>query len=170
MILNATCVYSSMSIQGNHMGFKNTMKKRFFSGLNPVRWVGMDQIKGNGHAITDITKKLFDNTKGSQQKSPKSFEEAMRRYGLNEADLQKRMQLSLRLVYFCLGFSVLLIGYTIYLFVSHLVLSGFVTIMLTLLLWAYAFREHFNYFQMKQRRLGCTFHEWFISTFKGSKS
>jgi len=153
------------------MGLKNAMKKGFFSGLNPFRWVGMEQIKGNGQAIGDITKKLFDSSGNSKKRNPpKTFDEAMQRYGLSEADLQKRMRSSLRLAYFCLGFSALLIIYTIYLFFSHLVLSGFVTIILTLLLWAYAFREHFNYFQMKQRRLGCTFNEWFISTFKGSKS
>lgn len=151
------------------MGFKNAMKKGLFSGLNPLRWMGMEQIKGNGQTIGQITKRLFDASDSSKKNPPKTFEEAMERYKLSEADLQKRMRSSLRLVYFCLGLSVLLIIYTLYLFFSHLVLSGFVTIMLTLLLWAYAFREHFNYFQMKQRRLGCTFREWFISTFKGSK-
>ena len=152
------------------MGFRRIMKKGLSSGLNPFRWVGMEQIKGNGRTISDISKKLFKTNNHSQATPPKTFADAMRRYGLTEAALQKRMKSSLRLAYFCVALSVVMIAYTIYLFASHLVLSGFVTTMLALLLWAYAFREHFNYFQMKERRLGCTFQEWFTSTFtKGSK-
>lgn len=151
------------------MGFRKAMKKGLFSGLNPVRWVGMDQIKGNSQTIHNIIKRLLATTKNSRGTSLKSFQEAMQHYGLTDEDVKKRMRSSLRLVYFCLGLSLVMIAYTIYLFVVHLVLSGFVTTMLTFLLWSYAFREHFNYFQMKEHRLGCTFHEWFTSTFKGLK-
>ena|SRR3990167_5236224 len=153
------------------MGLRNVIKKGVVSGLNPVRWVGVEQIKSNGKIIANVTNRLFKthNTTTSTF-SPTTFEDCMKYYGITEESLKKRMRWSRYLVYACLVGSLLMLAYTIYLFVSHLVLSGFVTTMLTLLLWAYAFREHFNYFQMKQRRLGCTFHEWLVATFKGKGS
>ena len=147
------------------MGFKKIVKKGVFSGISPTRWLGMEQIKGNIQAIGAMANGLFKVKERIVRKE--TFEQCMQRYGLGEADLKKRMRATLRLVWCCLGFSLLMLAYTIYLFVCHLALSGFVTLILTILLWAYAFREHFNYFQMKRRRLGCTFKDWLDGTLKG---
>lgn len=150
------------------MGFKKTVKKGLLSGLNPMRWVGYEQISGNAKTIKDLVNGLIRKP-AKNATHEETFEECLHRFNLTEADVKKRMKNAFRIVIFCLSLSVAMIGYTIYLFVQGLPLSAFVCIILTLVLLAYAFREHFNYFQMKQRRLGCTFKEWFTCTFKGSK-
>ncbi|AAO91145.2 type IVB secretion system protein IcmV [Coxiella burnetii] len=155
-------------LESSPMGFKNTVKKGFFSGLNPMRWVGYEHIASNAKTIRNIVDNIIEKpTAASSQKE--TFEECLRRFNLTEEDIKKRMKNALRIVIFCLALSFGMAGYTVYLFVHGLPLSAFVCVILTFVLWAYAFREHFNYFQMKQRRLGCTFKEWFTCTFKGSK-
>lgn len=140
------------------MGMKNVMKKGLFSGLNPLRWIGYEQIAQNGRTIKNMVDGMI-NSKAAAD-APTTFEEAMRRYLLTEEDIKKRMKDSYRIALVCFVASGLMLAYMIYLFVRGLPLAAIVCLMLTLLLWAYSFREHFNYFQMKQRRLGCTFKEW----------
>ena len=59
-----------------------------------------------------------------------------------------------------------MLAYAVYVFHSGFYLPGFVCLMLTALAGAHCFREHFNRFQMRQRRLGCTFQEWALHTFR----
>ncbi len=154
------------------VGFKGVVKKGLFSGLNPTRWIGLGHLSDNAKTIKKIANGLVKTAKVDQSSSsykPKNFEEAMQHYGLTEESLKKRMRSALQIVVVCLSLSALMIAYMIYLFSKDLPLASFVCIMLTLLLWSYAFREHFNYFQMKQRRLGCTFKQWLFWMIKGKK-
>ena len=149
------------------MGVKQVVKKGLFSGLNPMRWIGYEQIVSNGRTIKDMVDHIAKPTQTSYQAT--SFEECMQHYGLTEADIKQRMKNSYRIAMVCLALSLGMILYTIYLFVKHLPFGSIICMVLTLILWAYAFREHFNYFQMKQRRLGCTFKDWLAATFRGKK-
>ncbi len=151
------------------MGFKKVVKKGFFSGFNAKRWVGMDQIKRSGGTVKDLYADLYKK-KGDEVPRKETFEECVQRYGLSEKDIQKKMKIfQLLAVGFFIG-SFFVFAYTVFLFSTGMFLAGMVSLMLTFLLWAYAFREHFNYYQMKQRRLGCTVQEWFSSIVKGNKS
>ena len=151
------------------MGLKKIVTKGLFSGLNPLRWMGFEHIADNAKTIKNIANGIAKPSPSEEKSSyrPKTFEAAMQHYGLTEADIQKRMRASWQISLACFLLSLPMLGYTVYLFIAHLPLSAFVCVILTGLLWAYAFREHFNYFQMKQRRLGCTFKEWFINTVSG---
>lgn len=156
------------SPEGNSsMGIKQVVKKGLFSGLNPMRWIGYDQIVANGRTIKNMVSSI--TKKNNTSYHPTTFDDCMQHYGLTEETLKKRMKSSLRVARVCLVLSVLMLSYTIYLFIRHLPMAAIICVVLTLLLWVYAFREHFNYFQMKQRRLGCTFKEWFVAIFKGKK-
>ena len=150
------------------MGIKRVVKKGLFSGLNPIRWVGYEQIAANGRTIKNIVNGITKSTKSTYH--PMTFEECMQHYNLTEDDIKKRMKNSRIVAIICLSLSICMTVYMFYLFVRHLPLSAIICAVLTLVLLAYAFREHFNYFQMKQRRLGCTFKDWFAATFKGKKS
>jgi intracellular multiplication protein IcmV len=152
------------------MGVKRVIKRGFFSGLNPLQWIGYEQIANNGRTIKNMVDNIIQPNANQEFTAAKSFEECMQHYQLTEEGLKKRMKNSLRVAQVCLTTSILMIAYWIYLFIHGLPLAAVVCIVLTLLLWAYAFREHFNYFQMKQRRLGCTFKEWFAAIFKGKQS
>jgi intracellular multiplication protein IcmV len=149
------------------MGVKNVVKKTVVQGWNFPQWLGMGQIKGNAVLIKDLAKATFNPEKHEAAKiGSETFEQAMRRLNMTEKDLQKRIQSSTQIIYFCGLLSIPLLAYTIYIWSLHFYLPSFVCLMLGFLLFAYAFREHFNRFQMRQRRLGCTFYEWFAHTFR----
>ncbi len=149
------------------MGFKKVLKKGVTSGLKPKQWIGYDHIKQDGITVGKIAKNVFQKEKKTERKE--TFEEAMKRFNLSEDDIQDRMKKSRQLVFTFLGISGLLFIYLIYQWSVGHTLSGFIVFILMGLTLAYAFREHFNLFQMRKRQLGCSHKEWFKSFFKGSK-
>lgn len=150
------------------MGIKKVIKKGFFSGFDVKRWVGLDQIKESGKTVHGMYDDIF-NKKSNKAQEPKTFEACVQRYNLTEEMLQKKRRMLVYTSLGCLAGSFLIFAYTIYLILSGIYFSSMVSFMLALLLLAYAYREHFNAFQIKQRRLGCTFKEWVSHTFKGGK-
>jgi len=151
------------------MGVRKTISKGLSKVLSPTQWLGMDSIKQNGKLIGDIAKGAFRIDKKQSQVSGKSFEECLRHYGVTEEGLKKRMENALQVVWFCLILAGILLPYSIYLIFTAKVLAGVVALILMFVMLSYAFREHFQYFQMKERRLGCTFKDWFNATFKGAR-
>jgi intracellular multiplication protein IcmV len=153
------------------MGALQVIKKGVVAGWNFSAWLGVKTIKQNTSVIKDLSKAAFVPGK-TQNRGPEkeTFAEAMRRLNLTEASLQKRIKASTQIIYLCGGLMLPMFGYTIYMFMSGFYLSTFVCLMLTALSGAYSFREHFNRFQMRQRRLGCTLSEWAVATFRLNSS
>ncbi len=150
------------------MGIRKHVSKGFSKVITPTQWVGLDSLKQNGRLIGGMAKTVFSLNK--QRKSKKlTFEQAMEHYHLSEQDIQQKMKKALQIVWFCLGLSALLFGYGIYLFIVSKTLPALVCVILLLVMLAQAFREHFNYFQMDQRRLGCTYPEWWHYLTKGRR-
>lgn len=150
------------------MGFKSALKNSVGSGLSPKKWIGFNQLKSDSTTLGRIFRGVFNRSKSEAEKK-ETFEEAVKRLNLTEKEIQKRMKSAKELVIIFIGFGGLLFLYTIYQWTGGRVISGFICLTLSLLTFAYAFREHFNLFQMRNRRLGCTYKEWFNSTFKRSK-
>ncbi len=151
------------------MAIKKTIKKGFFSSINPIRWVGMGQIQNNASTIKDLIDGIFRGARNNRVVLKETFDDCIERLGLTEADIKQRMRSAKWIATICAVLSIGMCAYMLYLFFHALILGGVIAFMLMLLLWAYAFREHFNYFQMKQRRLGCTFSEWLHFIFKVSR-
>ena len=150
------------------MGFFSTVKKGLTFGIKPKKWIGTDSLKRNGKDIVQMYQQLVEKKPTSDRRE--NFSECMQRYGLSEADVQKRMKKSQRTAYGFLAVGGAALVYAIYWWTQGRFLPGILSIVMTLLLSAHAFREHFNYFQIKQRRLGCTFSDWlaFVSGKKKS--
>lgn len=146
------------------MGIRNIVKRGVSGGFSPTRWMSVESIRENGHFIGELFRTVFyrKNKKDNPLKK-KSFDEVMQHYNMTEKDLEMRMRKSQLLILFCLGLGVLVLGYMIYLFIDDQLLAGFICLMLSFVMFSYVFREHFNLFQMRQRRLGCTLKEWFNS-------
>lgn len=146
------------------MGMKSFTKGFIRKGFNVKKWVDYDYVKVTGKSVAGIAKDLY----GSQAQAPQhqeTFEQAVQRMGLTEKDIKKRMQTAQRISLGC-GMSIFPVTlYAIYLMMTGSWLSSLVAVMMVLLLGAYAFRESFNLYQMKQRRLGCTVQAWFKGTF-----
>ena len=144
--------------------FKNTVK----NNTNIKGWASWNTIKENGNTIGGFVKDI----KGEENNGPaikQTFEEAVKKYGLTEKDIAALMKKNLLIATFCAILAVGALGWAVYLFTKTMYLSGIVGIALSALMFSYAFREHFNYFQMKQRRLDCTFQEWLSSLFSNKK-
>lgn len=146
------------------MGVRKTLKRGLFGAFNFKKMIGFDRLKEQASSV----KNIYDNAYKEEDSDfkPKSFADCLRHYGVSEEQLEIRMRNALWTVYFCLGLSALTLGYGIYQFASHFVSGGLLCLILTFILWTMAFKEHFNLFQMQQRRLGCTVKEWFYSLFK----
>lgn len=151
------------------MGLFRSVKKGVSSSLNVKRWVGLDHIKDNGRVLGRLFQTVLKKPVQSETTRHESFEECMRRFNMTEEDLQKRIKNGKKMVFFYLLVSIATFIYLIFLLSYGRHLAGFVCIMLTLLFLVYALREHFNIYQMNQRRLGCSFKTYFRSLFQRSK-
>lgn len=144
------------------MGIRSVVKKGVKNNTNFKRWAAWDTIKGNGKIIGNFISDLrAPHTKDVPVKE--TFEEAVARYQLSETDIRKRMRSHFRVALFCVLLGLVALGWTVYWLMQWMFLSGLVALALAMLMFAYAFREHFYYFKMKKRRLDCTVHEWFSS-------
>lgn len=152
------------------MGVKKVLKRGLFSAFNFKNMLGFESLKQQTKAVKGLAKSAYtiDSDEDAEFK-PATFQECLKHYGVSEAQLQKRMRTALMTTYFCLALSVGTIGYGIFQLTNHFMSGVLMCGVLTLILWTMAFREHFNWFRMSQRRLTCTVKEWFLSFFKKSK-
>jgi intracellular multiplication protein IcmV len=141
---------------GSRYGVKDFLK----SFVNFPAWMGASGLRRTAGDISTMSRELF--TLKHAPVREETFEEAIARFNLSEADLKQRQRAFGRLaalylfVVFCLGI------YVVYLWYNHAILSVFMTLVLMLVASSFAFKEHFWYVQMRQRRLGLTLKQWFL--------
>ena len=127
--------------------------------VNFPQWMGLKQITTTTRDLKDIVKVVF-RTK-EKAKDQETFEQAFIRLGLNEEMVQQRIKKLQKLSIYYVLFGITLVAYTVYLIVStDYILAPIMTLILSALMFTYAYREHFWYFQMKTRKLGCNFKDW----------
>ena len=148
------------------MGLFKVVKKSVTSGLNVKEWVGYSQLKENTSILGRLFKGVFKRPKS--EAIVESFDEAVQRLDLSEDDLKQRMKTAKQVVLFCGSAAVLIFFYMFYIFSQGQFLSGLICLMLTVLMSLYTIREHFNLYQMRQRRLGCSFEEY-VSSLVGKR-
>lgn len=134
--------------------------------VNFPAWMGLKQLSSSGKGIKDTAKSLLQQSKSTRKET---FEEAVARLGLNEQVLKQRQQVFLRMAMAYGAMALSLFGYSVYLLVTMHIAAGFMTLVLTVLALTLAFRQHFWYFEIKQRKLGCTVKEWFFHLVRGAK-
>jgi intracellular multiplication protein IcmV len=128
--------------------------------INVKAWMGWDVIKSSSRYVYNIGKSLFVPQEAAGNES---FEEALARLHLTEADLKIRQQEFMRLFLIYTAIGVAIILYSIYLFYALSFMGGLLALVVASLSFAVAFRYHFWVFQMKQRKLGCSVREWWQS-------
>lgn len=146
------------------MGLRQYVKNTVKDNTNVKTWSSWETVKDNARTVYGFVQDLkpVDQT---GLPVPTTFEAAIRQYGLSEADIRSRMRTHFFVAVFCLVLGFVAIGWMIFLLTKLMFLSALVAFSLGALMLAYAFREHFFYFQMKQRRLNCSVSEWFSSFF-----
>lgn len=133
---------------------KNALKGLF----NFKLWMGYDRLVEQGRMIKDTYTEVFTPQVASRKED---MEQVKRRFGLDENDLDRKSTELRRLaiVMFVLFFPVF--GYALYLLWDFHWHAGLLAIVVSGFPLVLAFRYHFWHYQIKERRLGITFAEWF---------
>lgn len=137
---------------------KNAVKISRKTFFNPRGWLGYDSLKIQTQTLLTILQSLF---KPAEPKRHETFEQALKRLNLTEEAVQKNhtRYLFIAVIFAGLGVATILFGF--WLLFYHHTFSGFVLSIPTAgLFLVNAFRYHFWVFQIKHRKLGCTFQEW----------
>lgn len=130
-------------------------RKTFF---NPSEWLGYKEVKGTIRTTWDIVKGLFVTATPTRTES---FEEAIERLGLTEEDVAtaSRNYEIYTVLFVILGAFAFIVAF--YFLIMHLaVFDWAISLLVTALFLVQAFRFSFWHFQIKHRKLGCTFAEW----------
>lgn len=148
------------------MGFFQRAKKTVKPFIDIPRWIDAKALLQNGKTIVELAQKMFIPAKATHTET---FEEAIRRFNLTEERIQQRIKQFKLYTSIFFGCALLLLGYLIYLLIVSAYMAFFATLGLMLLMLGQAFRYHFWVYQMTQRRLGCSFSEWFKNSFSRTK-
>jgi intracellular multiplication protein IcmV len=140
---------------------------RVFSRIVNIRlWFDWERTKSFTVALKNGIKFLFVPKKSAPSET---FQHAVTTLKLNDEELLIKQTALLRLSILMLILAVLIFGYSGY----HLFYGSFkaflVSMAVTCIALALAFRYHFWYFQIKHRKLGCTVEEWYRQGILGEK-
>jgi intracellular multiplication protein IcmV len=140
------------------MALRDVFKISFKTFFNPSGWFGYARVKGGMVDTWTIMKGLFVV---AEPERTETYAEALNRHGLTEASAEELRKDYLLYAFLLLLISVVSVGFGIYLFYANKSFTGMLLgIAVACLFSAQAFRYHFWSFQIKQRKLGCTFQEW----------
>lgn len=134
--------------------------------INIRAWADWDRVKAYTEYLVNGVSRMVSP---SEAKSGESFKAAQIQYNLSDAELLTKQKALWRLSVFMLIMAVGLFIYLIYQLILGNFLAAFVSFFVVLIALALAFRYHFWYFQIKNRKLGCTFKEWFQHGLMGEK-
>ncbi|MCD8524199.1 MAG: type IVB secretion system protein IcmV [Gammaproteobacteria bacterium] len=140
-------------------------KKGFFRRVTSTffdlpRWVSIGQYKNTNKVLY---KNVREALRVAQPTREETFEQAMYRLGVSEDDLKVRLASNQRVFVILLAFIGFLSLYGFYL-LFHGAISGTLVVLAVIGLSAVrAFQYSFWNFQIKHRRLGCSFQDWWQS-------
>ncbi|QRN02861.1 type IV secretion protein IcmV [Legionella sp. MW5194] len=141
-----------------------TVLKNIF---NVRKWSDFDRMKSFTLYLGDGFKRLFvpQKTTGSGE----SFKMAMAKYNLSEKDLVAQQKALFRLSILMFIAAILVFSYAVYHVIYGSISAVIISLVVMLIALTLAFRYHFWYYQIKVRKLGCTFREWFRQGLMGEK-
>ncbi len=148
------------------MKIRNGLKRvgKSIVDLNVGKWLGYQELK---HSFKN-TKTLFNKVfkKPEETKIKESFQEAMHRYRITEADLSSRQKEFKLLSIIFSVFGALIFMYAIYMAINKHFSGTLISLSLCLYASSQAFKFSFWHFQVKHQKLGCTLEEWLNSEIK----
>jgi intracellular multiplication protein IcmV len=134
--------------------------------VNPRAWVGYDMMKEVFYYLLDAFSKFFVRKQGKQYNK---IDDVMIKLSLSEKDILERKKGFFLMAIIMLVVSLLVFGYTLYHLLYRQYLAVGIGSVVLLLSLTFAFRYHFWYFQLKERKLGCSLGEWFRKGLLGAK-
>ena len=121
-------------------------------------WSDSERVKSFFHYVVEMFKRLFVIR---PKPAKESFEQAKARLKLTDGALLKKERALFRLSVFMAVIGVLMVLYSLYQGVYGTFQGILLSLVVSLLAWVFAFRYHFWYFQIRQKKLGCSFMVWF---------
>lgn len=140
---------------------------RLFKRIINVRtWADWDRMKSFTLYLVGGFMKLFVPQKTVDTES---FEEAIARLNISQSDLMGKQKALYRL-----SLVMVVAAFLFFVYAGYQVFYGsfkatLVSLIVMLIALVLSFRYHFWYFQIKYRKLGCSFHEWFRQGLMGEK-
>jgi intracellular multiplication protein IcmV len=133
-------------------------------------WIGWKSLKEDQARLGRLAKSVLTPEDTLTERHRDSFDEAVVRLGLNESAILARQRYCKRLATLYLCIALALLFYAFYVWIIFGAFFGFLmTLIAVWIALALAFRQHFWYTQMKVRRLGLSFREWFLIAFISPK-
>ncbi|QBS12566.1 type IVB secretion system protein IcmV [Legionella geestiana] len=129
-------------------------------------WLDFDRMKSITLYLGQVFARLFIPQK---KQEGEGFEATVARLGLTESDLDTRRKSLYRLSLFMVALAMLIFIYSVYHFVYGSYTAACLSLVIMLVALALAFRYHFWYFQIRERKLGCTLGEWYREGLRGQK-
>lgn len=135
-------------------GFFRTLSSVFF---DVPRWVNAKQYIETNKTLFTRIKDVFRIAKAQRHET---FDAAMQRLQVSDQDLKERLQSNQRAMMIILLFVAILCVYGIILMFKGTVAGVVVVLAIIALSAVRAFQYSFWNFQIKNRKLGCSFKEW----------
>ncbi len=149
------------------MGLWSGAKSVVTKGLNirVDKWMSLDHIEETFDRTKFILKDMLKPKKAQRHET---FEQAMERLALDEEDVEQRKRefAKLTIAFMCIGLFILFYG-AFMLYKGHAWIT-LITAFLSIYSFSQAFHFHFWLFQLKNKKLGCSFSEWFNSEIRSS--
>ncbi|MBL7480690.1 type IVB secretion system protein IcmV [Legionella bononiensis] len=134
--------------------------------INIRTWSDWDRMKAFTLYLLNGFKRLFVTQK---EVEVESFDSAVNKLKLSDADLVIKQNALLRLSIVMLAAAFMIFIYTGYQLFYGSFKAAIVSLVVMLIALVLAFRYHFWYFQIKHKKLGCTIKEWYRQGILGEK-
>ena len=156
-------------MKGRHSSGKvrRTMSWLFKPMVDVPSWLGYSHVKSGARVIKGAARQLFMVTESSRNET---YEAAILRLNLSEERIAKQYQRFKWLFVFFFLLSLVILFYAIYMVMKGSVFGFIFSLLLMVLSLGNAFRYHFWMFQIKHKKLGCTFKEWYHSSIGEEKN
>lgn len=148
------------------MGIKNSFKRAVRPFVNVRGWSDYDRTKEQTEGLASSIRDLF---LPKPARYSETFEQALARYHLTEKDVKKRKRQFMLLTIVQLLLMLFLLYYGATMIFAKQYPGGVVSIAFGFVMLTLALRNHFWFFQLKKRKLGCTLKEYFLEGLLGVK-
>ncbi|WP_454782753.1 type IVB secretion system protein IcmV [Legionella sp. WA2022007384] len=135
--------------------------------INVRRWFDWDRMKAFTLYLVNGFKRLFVPQKKVEGES---FNEAVKLLNLTDESILIKQKSLFRLSIIMLLAALLIMGYAVFQLFYGSIKAFLVSLVVTLIALVLAFRYHFWYYQIKNRKLGCTFNEWYRKGLLGERN
>jgi hypothetical protein len=140
------------------MAIRDIFKVSWRTFFDPIRWLDFETLKSQTQSLYSVLKTLFSAEQAAKEES---FEEAMKRFHLEEHQIQPMIRRYHLYAGFFLLLGVITFIYAFYLlFGPHTIMGWLLGLSVCSLFLSQAFRFDFWAYQLKKRKLGATFDEW----------